>query len=230
MPVGVTDRSPDPFLAQAGDDSDDGSTLSGDAIDTRFFSAFVPCDMQNWARNNVPLLTAVLSVVSLALVFGAVGGVIPDALLPRASDAVLAAIPHLNAAISAAAIATIVLGWRAISRGEVRRHRRFMLASFGLFTAFLVGYLYRLVLVGTAEFPGPEAVYTFVYLPFLGIHVLLAIVCIPFVFYALLLAATRPYEELYHTRHAQVGLVAAVLWLISFAMGIGVYLMLHHVF
>jgi putative membrane protein len=186
--------------------------------------------MREWARENVPTLTAVASVVSLALVFGAVGGAIPSSLLPRASDAAIAAIPHLNAAISATAIGTILLGWRAISRGNVRRHRAFMLASFALFSAFLAGYLYRLILVGTAEFPGPETVYTYVYLPFLGIHILFAIVCIPFVFHALFLATTRPYEELYHTRHAQVGFVAALLWLVSFAMGIGVYVMLYHAF
>jgi len=186
--------------------------------------------MTDWARENVPLLTGVLSAVALALVFGAVGGVIPSSILPRASDGVLAAIPHLNAAISLTAIGTILLGWRAISRGNVERHRAFMLSSFGLFAAFLVGYLYRLVIVGTAEFPGPETVYTFVYLPFLAIHILLAIVCIPFVFYALLLATTRPYTELYDTRHAWVGMVGAVLWLISFSMGIGVYLLLHHVY
>jgi len=186
--------------------------------------------MNDWARDNVPLLTALLSVVSLGLVFGAVGGVIPESVLPRASDAVLDAIPHLNAVISATAIATIILGWRAISRGEVKRHRAFMLTSFGLFAAFLVGYLYRLIVVGTVEFPGPETVYTFVYLPFLGIHILLAIVCIPFVFYALLLASTRPYTDLYDTAHARAGFVAAILWLISFAMGIGVYLMLHHIY
>ena len=186
--------------------------------------------MSEWARENVPLLTAALSVVALALVFGAVGGVIPSSLLPRTSDAVLAAIPHFNAAVSATAIVTIILGWRAIARGNVRRHRAFMLTSFGLFAAFLVAYLYRLTLVGTAEFPGPEVVYSYVYLPFLAVHILLAIACVPFVFYALLLAATRPTRELYHTRHAQVGFVAAVLWLISFSMGIGVYLMLHHIY
>ena len=186
--------------------------------------------MSEWARENVPTLTALLSAAALALVFGAVGGAIPSSVLPRASDAVLETLPHLNAVISVAAIATILLGWRAISRGNVRRHRAFMLSSFGLFVAFLGGYLYRLILVGTAEFPGPEIVYTYVYLPFLAIHILLAIACVPFVFYALLLAATRPYEDLYHTRHAQVGSVAAVLWLISFTMGIGVYLMLHHAF
>jgi len=186
--------------------------------------------MSEWARENVPLLTALLSVVALALVFGAVGGVILSSVLPRASDTVLAALPHLNAAISATAIGTILVGWRAISRGNVDRHKAFMLSSFGLFAAFLVSYLYRLILVGTVEFPGPEAVYSYVYLPFLAIHILLAIVFLPFVFYALLLAATRPYEDLYHTRHAQIGSVAAVLWLISFTMGIGVYLMLYHAF
>jgi putative membrane protein len=186
--------------------------------------------MSEWARENVPLLTALLSAAALALVFGAVGGAIPSGVLPRASDSVLAALPHLNAVISAAAIATILLGWRAIARGNVRRHRALMLTSFGLFVAFLLSYLYRLILVGTAEFPGPETVYTYVYLPFLAIHILLAILCVPFVFYALLLAATRPYQELYHTRHSQVGFVAAVLWLISFTMGIGVYVMLYHAF
>ena len=182
------------------------------------------------ARGHVRELTALLTVVSLALVFGAALGAVPRTVLPRAPDAVFAAIPHFNAAVSATAIGTILLGWRAISRGNVRRHRAFMLASFGLFAAFLGAYLYRLIHVGTAEFPGPEALYTYLYLPFLGIHILLAILCVPFVFYALLLAATRPFEELYHTRHSQVGLVAAVLWLISFTMGIGVYVMLYHAF
>ncbi|WP_434521940.1 DUF420 domain-containing protein [Halorubrum sp. AS12] len=186
--------------------------------------------MSDWVRENVSVLTAVASVAALALVFAAVGGVIPSSLLPRASDAVLAAIPHFNAAVSATAIATIVLGWRAISRGNVTRHRNFMVSSFALFAAFLGAYLYRLIHVGTTEFPGPEVVYSYVYLPFLAIHILLAIVCIPFVFHALFLAATRPYEELYHTRHSQVGFVGAVLWLVSFAMGIGVYLMLYHVY
>ncbi|GAB7008816.1 DUF420 domain-containing protein [Halorubrum trueperi] len=186
--------------------------------------------MSEWARENVPLLTALLSAVALALVFGAAGGAIPSGLLPRASDGVLAAIPHANAAISATAIATILLGWRAIARGDVARHEALMLMSFGLFAAFLAGYLYRLIHVGTATFPGPEFVYTYLYLPFLAVHILLAICCIPVVFYALLLAATRPYEDLYHTRHARVGRVGAVLWLISFSMGIGVYLLLYHLY
>ena len=186
--------------------------------------------MELRARDHVLELTTALTVVSLAAVFGAVLGAIPSSVVPEAPATLLEAIPHINAALSTAAIVTILLGVRFIRQGNVGRHRAMMLTTLGFFVAFLVLYLYRLILVGTATFPGSETVYQFVYLPTLAIHILLAILCLPFVFYALLLAATRPYEELYHTRHAQVGFVAAVLWLISFTMGIGVYVMLYHAF
>lgn len=184
---------------------------------------------QTWAREHVPALTALLTAVSLALVFGAVLQVLPVESLPQ-PEALLAAIPHVNAVISLLAIGTITLGVRAIRRENVERHRRLMVGSFGLFALFLALYLYRVALLGPSEFAGPEVVYTYAYLPILFVHIALAIVCVPFVFYALLLAMTRPYEELYHTRHAQVGFVAAVLWLISFSMGIGVYLLLYHLY
>ncbi|GAB3423339.1 DUF420 domain-containing protein [Haloparvum alkalitolerans] len=186
--------------------------------------------MEFRAREHVPLLTAVCSTVALALVFGAATQSIPTTYVPHPGDAVLAAIPHLNAAFSLTAIGTIALGWRAIRRGNVARHRALMGTSLLLFAAFLTGYLWRLTLVGTTTFPGPEVYYRYVYLPVLAVHMLLAIVCIPLLFYALLLAATRPVAEVYETRHRTVGRVAAPLWLISFAMGVGVYAMLHHVF
>ncbi|GAB6880608.1 DUF420 domain-containing protein [Halorubrum gandharaense] len=186
--------------------------------------------MRQWVRDNVRLVTGVLSVVALALVFGAAGGAIPSTVVPHPGETVLDAIPHLNAVISATAIVTIGLGWRTIRRGEVARHRALMGTSFALFATFLVFYLWRLVIRGTAEFPGPDAVYQFVYLPFLTVHILLAVVCIPFVFHALTLAATHSPRELYDTAHARSGRIAASLWVISFAMGIGVYVMLHHLF
>ncbi|MBX0285116.1 DUF420 domain-containing protein [Halomicroarcula sp. F28] len=178
-------------------------------------------------REQVPALTGILTVVSLALVFGAVGGAIPSALLPRAPDSVLGAIPTVNAVISAAAIGTIVAGIRAIRRGDVERHRRLMVATFGLFVAFLVLYLYRVTLLGPTDFAGPAVVETYVYFPLLAIHILLAIVAIPAVYYTLLLAASYPVSELSRTNHPRAGKVAATLWLISFSLGIVVYLMLY---
>lgn len=182
-------------------------------------------------RERIRPLTAVLSVVSLAVVFAAAGGQIPRSTVPAAPEWFLDLIPHVNVAISATAIGTIALGWRAIRRGRIDRHRVAMLASFGLFATFLVLYLYRLVATGgPQEFPGPAAVEQFVYLPVLAVHILLAIVCIPLLYYVLLLAGAYPLEELSRTNHARVGRVAATLWLISFALGIVVYLLLHAVY
>lgn len=179
------------------------------------------------ARERVPELTGLLSLVSLALVFGAVGGAIPPALLPAAPDSLVAAIPHVNAAVSAIAIGTIVFGVRAIRRGDVERHRRLMSTTFALFVTFLVLYLYRVTLEGPTDFGGPAAIETYVYLPVLAIHILLAIAAIPAVYYTLLLAATHPISKLPETNHPRAGKLAASLWLVSFSLGIVVYAMLY---
>ena len=184
---------------------------------------------RTWAREHVPALTALLSVVSLALVFGAALQLLPVGALPS-PESLLEAIPHVNAVVSLAAIGTILAGVRAIRRGEVRKHRALMVTSFGLFALFLVLYLYRVAVLGPTEFTGPAVVRAYVYLPVLFVHVALAILCVPFVFYALLIAGTRPTAEVYETRHRTAGRVAAGLWLISFTMGLAIYTMLYHVF
>ncbi|WP_254837596.1 DUF420 domain-containing protein [Natronomonas marina] len=184
---------------------------------------------RTWAREHVPALTAVLTVVSLTLVFGAALQMLPVGALPS-PEGLLAAIPHVNAVLSLAAIGTITAGVRAIRRGEVERHRALMLSSFGLFALFLALYLYRVAVLGPTEFTGPAFVRTYVYFPVLFVHIALAIVCVPFVFYALLVAGTRPTAEIYETRHRTAGRVAAALWLVSFTMGLAIYSMLYHVF
>ena len=187
--------------------------------------------MASLPRERVPLLTGLLSVVSVGVVFAAAGGQIPQSAVPAAPDWLLDAIPTLNVLISLCAIATISLGWRAIRRGNVDRHRLLMVASVVLFALFLVFYLYRLGATGGAdEFGGPQAVYQFVYLPILGVHILLAVICIPLVYYALLLAGAHSIGELRQTAHARVGRIAASLWLISFSLGIVVYVLLHLIY
>ncbi|MFB6096326.1 MAG: DUF420 domain-containing protein [Haloferacaceae archaeon] len=187
--------------------------------------------LRAFARDHVPGLTAVLATASLALVFGAVGGAVPAGALPHAPAAVLAAIPHVNAVLSTVALATTLLGWRAIRRRRaVARHRALMLTSAVLFALFLVLYLYKVALEGPTDFAGPGAVYTFVYLPVLAVHMLFAIVCIPLLYYVLLLAGTHSVAELPRTNHPRVGRVAAALWSVSFALGDVVYLLLYVVY
>lgn len=182
--------------------------------------------MQLQARDRIRELTAVLSVLSLALVFGTAGGFVPAGLLPRVSPLV-AAVPHINALLSAAALLTITAGVRAIKRGDISRHRAAMTVTTLLFLSFLALYLYRIALEGPSQFPGPETVYQFVYLPVLAIHVFLAVVSIPLVYYVLLLAVTRPVSAIRESPHPRVGRVAATLWFVSFALGIVVYALLY---
>lgn len=187
-------------------------------------------DLRARVRGRVPAATALLSLVSLGLVFGAAGGVVPAALLPRAPATAVAAIPHVNAAVSVVALGTVLAGVRAIRRGAVDRHRRLMLLTAALFAVFLALYLYKVALVGTAPFPGPAAVYRLVYLPVLAVHVLLAVVCVSLVYYVLLLAYVTPVGRLPETRHPRVGRVAAALWATSFALGVVVYALLYLVY
>jgi putative membrane protein len=185
--------------------------------------------MQSWTREHVPELTGLLSAVSLALVFGAALRLLPTSALP-APAGILAAIPHVNAVISTAAIGTIVAGVAFARRGEYRRHRALMLTSLGLFAAFLVLYLYKVSIQGPSDFPGPAAVETFVYYPVLAVHILLAVICVPLLYYVLLLALTRPLPEVFDTRHKRVARVAASLWLVSFVLGNVVYGLLYLVY
>ena len=186
-------------------------------------------ESRSWAKGRVPELTAVLSAVSLALVFGAALQVLPAEAIPEWKP-LLDVIPHLNAAISLVAIGTILAGVRAIRAGNVERHKLLMLASFGLFAAFLVLYLYRVAVLGPNPFEGPEVVRLFVYVPILVVHIALAVLCVPFVFYALLSAGTRSIPEIYESNHRRAGRVAATLWLVSFSMGLVIYALLYHVY
>jgi len=189
-------------------------------------------DTRHRVREHVPALTAVLSVVSLALVLAAARQLVPPAVLPAAPDAVVTAIPHVNAAISLVALVTIGLGVRAVRRGRIDRHRRLMGTSFALFLTFLVLYLYKVALKGPRGFPetAPAFVETYVYYPILGIHMLLAVVSLPLLYYVLLLAYTHSIQELPRTNHPRVGRAAAVLWSVSFFLGFVVYLLLYVLF
>lgn len=183
--------------------------------------------MEQYVRDRIPLITGVLTIVSLVLVFAAAGQAIPDVLLPSLPANVLELIPHVNAVVSLLAIVTITLGVRWIRQGNVARHRQAMVTSFGLFALFLVLYLLKVAITGPTSFEGPAWITQFVYYPMLAIHILLAILTIPLVYYALLLAATHRPAELAATSHARVGRIAATMWVVSFTLGLVIYALLY---
>jgi putative membrane protein len=182
--------------------------------------------MEATVRRNLREVTTILSVVSLVLVFAAARQAIPSAILPAAPPWVFAAIPHVNAGISVTAIALIVLGVRDARHSRFERHRRLMLAAFALFVAFLALYLWKVAVKGPQTFPGSGAI-ELAYLGVLAVHMLLAIVCIPLLYYVLLLAGTHSMSELPDTAHGRVARIAAPLWVLSFLLGTVVYVLLY---
>lgn len=182
--------------------------------------------MRSTIRTRTVELTVGLTIGSIAVIFAVVGGVIPASWLPRTD--VVEVLPHVNAILSTFALLAIGSGIRAIRRGRIDAHRRRMGIAFALFVAFLVSYLYRLTVVGTKSFGGPPALEP-VYLLVLAIHVTLAIVCLPLLYYVLLLATGYDQRELSETAHPRVGRFAATLWAVSFALGLVVYAALYAV-
>lgn len=186
--------------------------------------------MRDWLGEHVLIATVVLTLVSLALIFGAVLGLIPDAAIPVAPGWVFELIPHVNGAIAVFAPVVMGYGYLAIRRRQFLMHRRAMLVSLGAFTTFLVLYLYNLTLTGTHPFDGPDIVYDYVYLPILLVHMVLAMVCIPLLYYVALIALTRPISEIPRTNHARVARPALALWATVFALGFVVYLQLYVIY
>jgi putative membrane protein len=153
----------------------------------------------------------------------------PDVLPPLVSRA-LAVFPHLIAAVNATALICLLAGWRAIRAGSVVAHRRLMLASVMLISAFLILYVARVALGGTKTFPGPSEIRRYVYLPALTVHIALSILSVPPVIYNVLVGMTYPLRDVGKTQHPRVGRIAVTLWSTSLALGLLVYLLLNIVY
>ena len=173
------------------------------------------------------------SVAVTVVVLGVIGvasrGAL-EAVAPPVPQAFLDTIPHINAALVTVGFVTVLAGYRAIRRGDVRRHAAYMATTTAVFFVFLALYLTRLANEGLTQFPGSDFAYTYVYLPFLSLHILLASVCVPLVLYSATVAVTVPTDEIRETAHPRIGRLAVPLWATTFAFGFVVYLMLYHVF
>lgn len=175
------------------------------------------------------VVTVIASVLALGLVFAATLELITD-ILPSAPALVFAAIPHVNAGIALVALTAMTLGYREIRAGRIAQHRRWMLIALAAFATFLLLYLYNVGVTGPHPFPGPDSVYRTVYLPILIIHMVLAVICIPLLFYISILALTRAPGAVAATRHPTVARPTLALWVTTFVLGIAIYAMLYLVY
>jgi putative membrane protein len=171
--------------------------------------------------------TAILSVLGYVLVLGTFAGLLP--IYPELGRETVDLLSHAIAVVNTVALVSIVLGWRWIRRGEIRKHRAAMLTAFAMIIAFLALYLVKVGGGGEKAIATSGAVY-YAYLAMLAIHILLSVVAVPVVLYAVVLGLTHTPSELRDTAHARVGRWAAASWGLSLALGIVTYLLLNHVY
>ena len=182
--------------------------------------------LQSHARASPRVVTAVISVVGYALVFGTFGGVLP---FPSISDGTVILLSDAIAVVNTAALVCIIAGVYFIRTDQVRRHRAAMLTAFGLIVLFLVLYLLK-VGGGFEKSILAEGVVYYAYLAMLAIHILLSAISVPVVVHAVVLGLSHTPSELRGTAHARVGRIAVAAWGLSLFLGIVTYVMLNHVY
>lgn len=110
----------------------------------------------------------------------------------------------------------------------MQQARHYLPQLTGVLTA--VSFAVVLVVIAGAvptTFAGPAVLRTYLYVPLVAGHAVVALLTFPAVYYALLVGMTNPPGVLPATRHARAGRVAAALWLLTFASGLVIYVMLH---
>ncbi|MEZ4366213.1 MAG: DUF420 domain-containing protein [Kofleriaceae bacterium] len=129
--------------------------------------------------------------------------------------------PAINAVLNATAAVLLVVGKRAITRGDRDGHRRVMVAAFVTSSVFLASYLARFAISGTHRYPGDGAD-KLLYLVILFSHMVLAIALVPLVLRSLLLAYRQRFVE-----HRRLVRWTWPIWMYVSVTGVAVYLMLY---
>jgi uncharacterized membrane protein YozB (DUF420 family) len=133
----------------------------------------------------------------------------------------LSDLPALNATLNGSAAILLLIGYRFIRRGEIRRHRAMMLSACAVSTAFLTSYVIYHANVGSKPFPGHGTIRA-VYLTILLTHVVLAATVLPLAIITVLRGLRGRYD-----RHRAIARWTFPIWLYVSVTGVIVYLMLY---
>ena len=126
-----------------------------------------------------------------------------------------------NALLTIGAIGCMALGYAAIRRRRVERHRNLMIAATALSAAFMGLFVYRFAVFGFEPFGGTGA-WKVVYYIVLLTHEPIAVINIPLVMVALVLGLLRK-----DAIHREVARPALLVWFITAVTGVVVYVLLH---
>lgn len=181
-------------------------------------------------KENTVVSTILISFVGYVIVIGTFLDIWPESIYPELTVSAINRLADVIAIVNLSALCLIILGWYWIRRGDIEKHRRAMLTSFGLIILFLILYLTKVGGGGTKEFIGPSLV-RYVYLVMLSIHIGLSIAAVPLVVYQVITGITRSPSELLKLKyHRKIGRIGATSWIISLGLGVITYLLLNHIY
>jgi putative membrane protein len=130
--------------------------------------------------------------------------------------------PAINAMLNATSGVFLVSGYIAIRRRRIQLHRSCMVAAVWTSCIFLASYVARFATTGTHRDPGhgwDQQLYLFI----LFSHMVLAVVIVPLVVRALLLARRKQF-----VKHRRLARWLWPMWIYVSLTGVTVYLMLYH--
>ena len=136
----------------------------------------------------------------------------------------VSSLPALNATLNATSAVLLLLGWRAVKRKEIERHRRLMISAAIVSAAFLVSYLAFHARVGSVHFTASGAPRT-IYFAILISHTILAAAIVPLVLRTLWLGLKRRDD-----RHRRIARWTFPIWLYVSVTGVIIYLMLYRLY
>jgi putative membrane protein len=130
--------------------------------------------------------------------------------------------PAVNAMLNGTSAVFLLTGFAAIRRRQIAFHRSCMIAAVVASCVFLVSYVARYASTGTHRYPG-EGWDKSLYLVILFSHMVLAVVVVPLVLRALLLARRKQFVA-----HRRIARWLWPIWIYVSLTGVVVYFMLYH--
>jgi len=131
-------------------------------------------------------------------------------------------LPHINGFLNLVVVVFLVLGWRAIKRGDKVLHPKYMMTAVITGLIFIVGYVLQTWLAGHVPFPGHDWVRT-LFLLILGTHTFLAVCLAPLIPWLLYLAFKKNFA--FHRRAARF---IFPIWFYVATTGVVIYWMNNH--
>lgn len=133
----------------------------------------------------------------------------------------IAVFPTINATLNFSAAVLLLIGFKAVKRGDTQAHKKAMIGALTASALFLICYLTYHYLHGSTKYAG-EGILRFIYFTILLTHTPLAALMVPFILAAVYFAFKGDFA-----RHVRITRWLYPVWMYVSVTGVAIYLMLY---